>query len=104
MVIYSVRISVSPECHDEWLSWMRSVHIPDVMATGHFLDFSVARLLEPMRQDDWERYRIDYRCESTENLKSYQQRDAVRLQAEHSNRFHGQYEACREVLEMVVQR
>jgi hypothetical protein len=34
MILYNVTVSVDPEIHDEWLAWMKSKHIPDVLATG----------------------------------------------------------------------
>ncbi len=45
MIIYNVTININHDVHDNWLDWMRSVHIPDVMATGMFLESKMLRLL-----------------------------------------------------------
>jgi len=38
MIIYSVTVNIDDSVHDEWVTWMKEVHIPDVMATGYFLE------------------------------------------------------------------
>jgi len=30
MILYNVTVSIDPEIAEEWLTWMREVHIPDV--------------------------------------------------------------------------
>ena len=38
MIIYNVTVSlVDQTIHEEWLNWMKTKHIPDVMNTGCFL-------------------------------------------------------------------
>ena len=32
MIVYSVTVNIENEVHDDWLSWMKNKHIPDVMA------------------------------------------------------------------------
>ncbi|MBT6516091.1 MAG: DUF4286 family protein, partial [Crocinitomicaceae bacterium] len=38
MIVYSVTVKVNQEIEENWLRWMKEVHIPDVMATGFFLE------------------------------------------------------------------
>ena len=38
MIIYNVTVNVEAEIHNDWISWMKEVHIPDVMNTGYFLE------------------------------------------------------------------
>mgnify|MGYP002347735554 CR=1 FL=1 len=35
-LLYNVTIKVESDIHHEWLEWMKTVHIPDVMATNSF--------------------------------------------------------------------
>jgi hypothetical protein len=45
MIIYNVTVNVDNSVHDEWLDWMKSKHIPDVVATGCFTDGKIFRIL-----------------------------------------------------------
>jgi hypothetical protein len=36
VIIYSVTVSIEQDSSAEWLEWMTSVHIPDVMNAGYF--------------------------------------------------------------------
>ena len=45
MIIYNVTVNIDHEVHDAWVAWMKDVHIPDVMATGLFLQSRMLRVL-----------------------------------------------------------
>ena len=36
MIIYNVTVSVEESIKTDWLDWMKTEHIPEVMATGVF--------------------------------------------------------------------
>ena len=44
MVIYNVTVSIDQAVANEWLSWMRTQHIPDVLQTGCFLECRLSRV------------------------------------------------------------
>ena len=46
MILYNVTISIDQSCEDEWLDWMRSIHIPDVIKTGFFKECKICRLID----------------------------------------------------------
>lgn len=58
MIIYNVTVSVDADIADEWLDWMRTTHIPDVMATGLFLDHRLCRVLNV--EDEGRTFAIQY--------------------------------------------
>ena len=45
-IIYNVTIEVASSVAGQWLSWMLSEHIPDVMNTACFTDYRVLKLLD----------------------------------------------------------
>ncbi len=45
MYIYNVTINIEESVHDEWLQWMQSTHIPDVLATKNFTKAKLTKLL-----------------------------------------------------------
>ena len=44
MILYNVTVSVDPSKAEEWLSWMRTKHIPDVMATSCFIEGKISKI------------------------------------------------------------
>ncbi len=46
MILYNITYMVSHEVHEEWLKWMKEIHIPEMIATGLFERNQVLRLLE----------------------------------------------------------
>ena len=43
-VLYNVTISIDPSIEEDWLDWMKNVHIPEVMKTGFFLENRICRI------------------------------------------------------------
>ncbi len=99
MIVYNVTIKVSPEIHDDWLEWMKQVHIPDVIATGYFTGHQMMKLLR--EEEDGITYAIQYYCEEMRDLHQYQIKEAARLQALHTSRYKDKYVAFRTLLEVV---
>lgn len=99
MLIYNVTVNVEDPVHDEWLAWMKEVHIPAVMATGYFLEYRMCRVLA--EEDTGKTYAIQYSCKNKTDLEEYQDREAPRLQAEHRKKFQDKFVAFRTILEVV---
>jgi len=100
MIIYNVTVKINPETHDEWLNWMKTVHIPDVMNTGHFKSNQIARVLG-QNEDDGITYAIQYICENMQTLHQYTINSAPALQKKHTERYDGKFVAFRTLLEIV---
>ena len=100
MILYNVTVKIEHELHDDWLEWMRRVHIPDVMATGLFETY---RLCKVLGVDDAHgiTYAIQYACPDLETFMRYQEQHASRLQAEHAARYRDRYVAFRTLLEVL---
>ncbi|NNE55646.1 MAG: DUF4286 family protein [Flavobacteriales bacterium] len=99
MFIYNITVNIDPDVHEDWVKWMKEVHIPDVMNTGHFLEYRFSRILA--YEEGGKSYSIQYLCKSMSILENYQDKDAIRLQGEHTRRFEGKFAAFRTVLEVV---
>lgn len=46
MIIYNITIKVDWSIAEDWLQWMQSIHIPEVLATGCFDGHQLVRLLQ----------------------------------------------------------
>jgi len=99
-IIYNVTIKIESSIHEEWLAWMKEIHIPDVMKTGYFTSWKLTRILEDP-DEHGVGYAIQYQALGMEDFISYQKKDAQRLQKEHAERYGQRYVAFRTVLEII---
>ena len=97
MILYNVTVSLDASIHTDWLEWMRNVHIPEVMATGYFVEYKICKLLV----DDEITYAIQYNCETLEKLNEYQEKYSPALQQKHTERYKGKFGAFRTLLEII---
>jgi hypothetical protein len=99
MILYNVTVSIDPAIADEWLEWMRSRHIPDVMATGCFLESRISRVHG--EEEGGLTYAITYLSPSQEKIDEYRVTHAPELQKEHSERYAGRFAAFRTILSVI---
>lgn len=97
MITYNITIKIDPTIEEEWLTWMKEKHIPDVLNTGHFINHNIYKLLG---QDESEgnTFIIQYHCNTMEEYEGYQKEFATKLQLEHSNRYGNSFVAFRSLL------
>jgi|SRR3989304_10260984 len=101
MIIYSVTVRIKKDCENEWLSWMKDVHIQNVLKTNYFNGYNIFKVLVPEVEEDVSIYKIKYELEDFEKYKAYSSNDAIRLQSEHKDKFHGKIKASREVMQKI---
>lgn len=99
MVVYNVTVSVDKHKAEEWLNWMRTVHIPDMMATGHFRDSKICRVHG--EEDGGTTFATTYTAYSKEDLDEYQEKHAPILQADHAKKFGNHAHAFRTLLTVI---
>lgn len=100
MIIYNVTIKIDHSIHNDWLSWMREVHILDVLKTGLFTRYKLCKLLQEDERDGVT-YAVQYYCNSMSDYFTYQNDYATKLQADHAQRYEGKYVAFRTLLRLV---
>lgn len=97
MILYNVTIAVDESIHDEWMVWMIKEHIPEVMATGKFVDFKAYKVL--LEKEESITYSIQYFAENLTQVQLYLAQNAPELQAKHRSMFGDRAVAFRTVLE-----
>ena len=97
MIIYSVTITIRASIEGEWLDWMKSVHIPDVLRTGCFSECRVHKIVEAEELS----YVLQYSCPSLEEYHRYRDNFAPALQKEHTDRYSGLFRGSRQLLEEI---
>ncbi|NER12913.1 DUF4286 family protein [Leptobacterium flavescens] len=100
MYIYNVTINIDESVHDEWFSWMKDIHIPDMLATGKF---SNARILKVLVEEEMGgiTYSVQYITDSKKTLERYYAEDAPRMRQDGVNRFRDKFVAFRTELEII---
>ena len=100
MIIYNVTININESVHDQWMQWIQTKHIADVLATGKF---SSARMVKVLIEEEMggTTYSIQYTTENKETLQQYYNEDAPRLREEGLALFGDKMLAFRTELELV---
>jgi hypothetical protein len=101
MIIYNVTLNVEDEIHAQWLNWMKSTHLPEVMGTGCFLSYKMLKLISRQEDETGITYAIQYSCSSLDEYNHYQKTYAPELQAKTNALFNGRFVAFRTILEEV---
>lgn len=99
MIIYNVTVNIDDSVHNDWLTWMKEVHIPDVMRTGCFLENKLCKIM--VDEESGTSYSIQYTCAAISDYETYRQLHAPRLQKEHTERYKDKFVAFRTLLEVV---
>ena len=100
MILYNVTVKVDHFIVGEWLQWMKTIHIPDVMSTGIFTEYKLCRLLT-VDETEGITYAIQYFCNSIEDYEKYQNEYAPKLQQEHTERYQGKFVAFRTLMRVL---
>jgi hypothetical protein len=98
MIMYHVTVKIATEKCREWLQWMKTVHIPEVLDTGYFVKCRLSKL--DSDENDGETYSVLYDCPSREKLNKYMSLNAPALQKKHIDKFAGHFVAFRTTLEV----
>ncbi len=101
MIIYNITINIEDSVHEEWLEWMKTVHIPDVMKTGMFTDSRILRVLVEESLGG-QTYSVQYTCDSIEKYQKYEDNYSVALRSDFNNRYKDKFVAFRTLLEIVA--
>ena len=99
MIIYNVTVNIDHSVHDEWLDWMKNIHIPDVVATGCFSQGRIFRIMVDEQQGV--SYSIQYTAASVEEIQRYMKEFAPALQKEHTDKYRDKFTAFRTLLEHI---
>lgn len=71
-ILYSETINIDKDVHDEWLTWMKEVHIPEMFTTGLFEEKRVLRLLNE-DENNGVTYSFQFVLRNRKDLLRYQQ-------------------------------
>ncbi|WP_026952600.1 DUF4286 family protein [Algoriphagus mannitolivorans] len=100
MILYNITINVTAEIEEDFISWMKTTHIPEVLNTGIFHDHKFFRLLHES-EDGSTNYCIQYFTESIDKMMEYEKQHAALLRAKTQERYKDKAVAFRTLLETI---
>ena len=100
MYIYNVTTNIEESIQVQWLSWMKEVHIPEMLETGKFTKALMSQVLVE-EQMGGITYSVQYTTDSKETLQKYYDEDAERLRKKVMERFAGKFVAFRTELAII---
>jgi len=100
MYLYNVTVNIDENIQKEWLEWMKSVHIPEMLATGKFKKAMISRVMVNEEMGGIT-YAVQYIAESKDILDKYYLEDAERLRAKAQKLFPGKFVVFRTELDIV---
>ena len=86
MLIYNVTSNVEESVHEEWLKWMTTEHIPQVLSTGKFEKATLTKVLIADEKGTVT-YSVQYRVNSRETLNAYFKENAPKLRMDVLKKF-----------------
>lgn len=102
MIIFNVTTNVDESVHEQWVSWMKKKHIPEILATGKF---SSARMVKVLIEEEMggTTYSAQYTTDSKATLESYFNEEAPAFRAEIQQLFGSKIVVFRTELEVVFE-
>jgi hypothetical protein len=100
MIVYNVTVQVEESILKDWLQWMNTSHIPDVMATGCFKKMRFCKV-HPLDNDSQNTYSFQYVCNSQADLDKYNEKYAPLLKKEVVDRYGDKFFAFRTTMEVL---
>jgi hypothetical protein len=100
MFLYNVTIGIDTAIEQEWMHWMKTQHIPDVLQTGMFVEYKMYKVLHDAN-DGTTSYCVQYFAHTLENVVHYLKEFAPALVEEHRAKFKDRHVAFRTLLEEI---
>ncbi len=99
MILYNVTCILDEEIHSDWLNWMRTKHLQDMMDTGCFVSNRVLKVLDS--PNEGVTYCVQFIAETMEKYEEYQAKFAPALRADTTTRFADKLVKYRTVMESI---
>lgn len=99
MLIYNVTTNIEERVHDEWLEWMKNIHIPAMLQTGKFKSATMSRV-DVIESMGGITYSVQYKIQDKSTLERYYEEDFNRLDKQ-TQLFEGKFVSFRTEMEIV---
>lgn len=87
MIQYNQTVNIEESIEADWLQWTKEKQIPDILATGMFVQARIFRLLDIEESAGTATYAIQLMAETREHLDIYQIKYEPGLDEVHTKRY-----------------
>lgn len=101
MIVYNVTLSILPEIEEEVIDWLKKDHIPEVMATGLFIESKMFRVIEDPILKTHNSFAIQYTLHSWDDFDNYNKNHASLLRSKTQQKYGENVLAFRTFLEKI---
>ncbi|NEV94733.1 DUF4286 family protein [Psychroflexus sp. YR1-1] len=99
MLIYNVTTNVEEDVHDEWVDWMKNIHIPAMLQTEKFVAATMSKV-DVVESMGGITYSVQYRIEDKATLERYFEDDFEYMKKQ-TKLFEGKFVSFRTEMEIV---
>ncbi|SFG63632.1 DUF4286 family protein [Pedobacter insulae] len=99
MLLYNVTVIIEDAVADEWLQWMKEIHVPEVLATEKFVSNRLLKVVDSPNEGTT--FCSQYIAETLEDYEDYQANFAPALQAKVQAKFENRFVAFRSLMEFI---
>lgn len=100
MIIFNTTYNITHTVEQEWLQWMKTIHVPEIYTTQLISEVKILKLLTEIENQG-----VTYTCQlsfiTMEDFLTYQMQFQDDLQEKHHDLFKGQYVSFRTLLKEV---
>ena len=101
MITYNITVSVEESIKSDWLNWMITEHIPQVMSCGFFTKAKISKIITEV--DSNYTFAVAYSSLTIKHLHQYQVNFARELQKKHKARYGDKAVAFRTIMETIAE-
>lgn len=101
MIIYNVTVKVDVDIADNWATWMKEEHIPDLLQTGKIQDARLCRLIDDQPGEDAVTYVAQYSCATMNDYNAYIDEYATEMRERAFKAWGNKFVAFRTVMEVL---
>ncbi len=100
MILYNITVNVTSDIEQDFISWMKSTHIPEVLGTGLFVEHRFYRLLHES-EDGSVNYSVQFFTETMDKMMEYERNHAPALRTKTRERYQDKAVSFRSLLETI---
>lgn len=100
MILYNVTIKVHSSIQNDWLVWLKEIHIPEILSTECFTHYKILQLLE-IDNSEGPTYAVQYFAESKALYNLYIEKFAAEMKSKSFVKWGDKFIAFRSVMQIV---
>lgn len=100
MIVYNVTVKADHSISEEWVKWMKEIHVPELMETGCFTGHKLFRLME-QDESDGITFCAQYFCQNEPAYRRYIAEFAPAMREKGLQRFGNKFIAFRTLMQEI---